>query len=173
MQAPQLTANEIHGTERIGLFWLPLHWGFLFWHGEMKREIQLRELYSTKSEIYFCPNYWAVAVCVFYQTHGREAKHRLVFVLPRWALDHFNIKPSHFKALCRHQREFPTRCLWNTQCPSVILSNITIKRRSVYYKYILHSWNTSRSAWRSSSVNTSFVFLCGSQFTHWIFMVSL
>lgn len=38
----------------------------------MSREIWLRELYSTWSEIYFCPNYCAVAVCVFYKTGGRE-----------------------------------------------------------------------------------------------------
>lgn len=43
--------------------------------------------------------------------YSSRGKHRLVVVLAQWALDYCNIKPStDFKALCRHQREFPTRC---------------------------------------------------------------
>ncbi len=90
-----------------------------FWQGEMSREIWLRELQGAhRGKSFFAPITALLLPESFIRQmggsavwYGSQGRHRIILVLAQGALDDCNIKPStDIKAVCRHQREFPTRC---------------------------------------------------------------
>lgn len=98
-KARQLTANESHGKDLIGLFWSSLHFAFfgrMKWAGKYGLGSSVAQ-----RKAYFCPNYCTIAAEAVIRQLGRSelwytvaVRARLIAVLPQWVLHYCNIKPS-------------------------------------------------------------------------------